>query len=240
MRARQILPWSLVGLFVPIFFIVGNLLLDRGSVGLGWENVMIVLWPSSFLLMALHGESFTGSVLLIYTIAVGTNVIIYSVVGAIADSLRASHFETRATGNVSQETFKVVAVIYPIYGLGGLFGVPLLLAFSYGPEFLRNLETSYGLNIVPVAGIVNAVASCFIGYVLWKEFPWGRFVALSYNGIWISLFLVGLVSSHIVGQPSGDPIVHTLLPALVFIGFPAWVIAHCLQRNNEKLSQAKV
>jgi hypothetical protein len=239
MRAKQIIPWALVGLFVPIFSIASNLLLDRSSVGLGWENVMIVLWPSSFLLMALHGEASTVSVLLTYAIAVGTNVIIYSIVGAIAESLRASHFEARAAGHSSQETFKVMAVIYPIYGLGGLFGVPLLLGFSYGPEFLRYLETSSGLNIIPVAGIVNAVASCFIGYVLWKEFPCGRFVTLSYNGIWISLFLVGLVSSYIVGPPSGDPVLLALLPALVFIGFPAWVIAHCLQRNNEKFTQTK-
>jgi hypothetical protein len=238
MRAKQIIPWSLVGLFVPIIFIVSNLLLDRGSVGLGWENVMIVLWPSSFMFMALHGEASAVSVLLIYTVAVGTNVIIYSIVGTIAESLRMFHSKARTEGRESQKTFKVIAAIYPVYGLGGVFGVPLLFAFSYGPEFLRRLETSYGLNIVPVAGIVNAVVSCFIGYVLWKEFSWGRFVALSYNGIWISLFLVGLVYSHIVGQPSGDPILLALLPALVFIGFPAWVIAHCLQKNNKKPVQA--
>jgi hypothetical protein len=50
-------------------------------------RLMLVLWPTSFGLMALHRGSTTSDVILVYTALILANAVLYSVVGTIVAAL---------------------------------------------------------------------------------------------------------------------------------------------------------
>jgi energy-converting hydrogenase Eha subunit G len=47
------------------------------------SGLMLVLWPASFGLMAVHPGSTTSSVILVYTILILVNAVLYGVVGTV-------------------------------------------------------------------------------------------------------------------------------------------------------------
>jgi hypothetical protein len=48
---------------------------------------MTVLWPPSFGLMAIHAGSTTSDVILVYTILILLNAVLYGVIGAVVAAL---------------------------------------------------------------------------------------------------------------------------------------------------------
>jgi hypothetical protein len=51
------------------------------------SGMMLVLWPASFLLMALHGGSSRNDVMLMYMVLILVNAILYGLVGLAAGAL---------------------------------------------------------------------------------------------------------------------------------------------------------
>jgi hypothetical protein len=51
------------------------------------SGMMLVLWPASFLLMALHSGSSRNDVILVYTVLILVNALLYGLVGLAAGVL---------------------------------------------------------------------------------------------------------------------------------------------------------
>ena len=50
-------------------------------------SLMTVLWPASFGLMAIHAGSTTSDIILVYTILILVNAVLYGVIGAVIAAL---------------------------------------------------------------------------------------------------------------------------------------------------------
>lgn len=79
---RFVMYWALAGLLVPVaILIIALYLWDIFD----WEYSVVTLWPSSIMLMALDtlDQPPWWWVIVVVGIAVGTNVVLYSIVGAV-------------------------------------------------------------------------------------------------------------------------------------------------------------
>ena len=79
-----------IGLLVCLLLITiwkaGNALgLDH--IGEAVSGMMLVLWPASLLLMALHAGSSTSDVIFVYTVLILVNAILYGLVGLATGAL---------------------------------------------------------------------------------------------------------------------------------------------------------
>lgn len=80
---RALRWWALAGLLVPVaIYIIGFIEVFTGRLIMS-DYVMLILWPSSFPLMAIR-EQFTVFGFLAVAISLLINVALYSAVGAIA------------------------------------------------------------------------------------------------------------------------------------------------------------
>lgn len=84
--SRFVMYWALAGLLIPVaILIIARYLWDIFE----WPYPVVTLWPSSIMLMALdtlNHPPWWWSIVVI-GISVGTNVILYSTVGAVLWSL---------------------------------------------------------------------------------------------------------------------------------------------------------
>jgi hypothetical protein len=70
--------WGLLGLLVPAVLLLRWKLFDSG-----FGQFEATLWPSSIMTMVLEGSVKMWDILVVYTIALVANIILYSVVGLL-------------------------------------------------------------------------------------------------------------------------------------------------------------
>jgi hypothetical protein len=70
--------WGLAGLVVPVVLLLRSYLFDHS-----FGEVELILWPSSFILMALEGPPERLVIVVVYAIAIAANVLLYSIVGVL-------------------------------------------------------------------------------------------------------------------------------------------------------------
>ncbi len=75
---RAIMYWALAGAFVPVAIIIVSQI--QGGV-FEWPRLAATLWPSWILMGATYEREFTAFGILVLTISITLNVILYSVVG---------------------------------------------------------------------------------------------------------------------------------------------------------------
>jgi hypothetical protein len=81
---RSAAQWAIGGLVVPLVVLLVTEL--QGGV-FAWPRVALILWPSSLMMMGIEGQK--GGIFrpLVFLVAVGINVALYSVVGALVGVL---------------------------------------------------------------------------------------------------------------------------------------------------------
>jgi len=70
--------WGLAGLVVPAVLLLRWYFFDHS-----FGEVELILWPSSFILMTLEGPPERLTIVVMYTIAIAANVLLYSIVGLL-------------------------------------------------------------------------------------------------------------------------------------------------------------
>jgi hypothetical protein len=173
------------------------------------------------------------SVILLWLVSIGTNAILYSVIGAVVLIWKSSFQKSKVTMDELSGNVKLISVIYAMYAVVGLFGIPLFLGDIYGPALINLLNDSYQVNILPVAGILNAMVCALIAYGFLKFRYWNIYLTISYNVIWLGALIVGFVLSRIVG-PSAD-IGYAFMLSVAFLIFPLSVIRFCSRSDVKKL-----
>jgi len=85
--SKFLLISSALGAFIPVLFMLLKPPIDVHLTGWGYitEKIMLVMWPSSFFLMALGGPNskFDLDAFIVVSMAVGGNVIVYAAFGAL-------------------------------------------------------------------------------------------------------------------------------------------------------------
>ena len=81
---RFVLYRALAGVLVPMAIMIMVQLENWTGEILIWklDLISLILWPSSILTMAIHGESLSSFGILVVSISVGLNVVLYSALGA--------------------------------------------------------------------------------------------------------------------------------------------------------------
>lgn len=80
---RLVLGGAIVGLVIPLCLMAVRFLSFLGTNHYVFGNAELVLWPSSFMLMATEGSHSTLSTLSIVGISVAVNIALYSALGLI-------------------------------------------------------------------------------------------------------------------------------------------------------------
>jgi hypothetical protein len=75
---KWIFWWAAAGLLVPTVLLLNWLVL-----GHGFGTTEVVLWPSSMITMALESQPNVATIVVVYAIAIATNIMLYSMVGAV-------------------------------------------------------------------------------------------------------------------------------------------------------------
>lgn len=114
----------------------------------------------------------------------------------------------------------IIGVLYLSFGVASV-GTAVYF-FVYGPPLFE------GLSFVFVAlPVFNAVASFAIAYAFYRRRWWGRYLALTFNGMYLAAWLGGFAIAQLTERPQ------LTLPALiVLIGVSALlggIILLCLQ-----------
>jgi hypothetical protein len=79
---RSIVYWALAGAAVPVVFLMMNLLRLNADI----EDLMLLLWPSSFFLMAPIWHSSIMYQVLFVSVVIAVNVVLYVGVGLVVSA----------------------------------------------------------------------------------------------------------------------------------------------------------
>ena len=106
-----------------------------------------------------------------------------------------------------------------IYGFLGMMSLPSIIFLWDVVRFNALHPDDIFLNISFLAiPIVNTTLCFLISYLVWNSRRWGRYLALSYNAIWLTAFTVG----PIVGRLTEDN-----FPALTSAAILFWSVVIC-------------
>ncbi|NOY84431.1 MAG: hypothetical protein GXO96_06360 [Nitrospirae bacterium] len=112
----------------------------------------------------------------------------------------------------------------------GVLGVLNLSIFLYWVIFGPPIESFSPKFIVVVFGapLLLASVSFMIAYSFWKLKKWGRYLAISANGIWILVVIL----TFVIGDESGQGLLEITIPvflfSLVFLALPIAIIVLCI------------
>jgi hypothetical protein len=114
----------------------------------------------------------------------------------------------------------IIGVLYLWFGVASV--ATGLYFLVYGPPLFE------GLSFVFVAlPILTAVASLAIAYAFFRRRRWGRYLALTFNGVYLALWLGGFAIAQLTERPELTlPAVIVLIGVLALLG---GIIVLCLQ-----------
>lgn len=80
---KFLLWWALAGLLVPLVFELIYWLIPTPLLSVISAAFAPFLWPSSILLVVLDGQVSILDIISVFTLSIGINIILYTVIGAI-------------------------------------------------------------------------------------------------------------------------------------------------------------
>ncbi len=106
----------------------------------------------------------------------------------------------------------IIGVLYLWLGVASI-GTALYF-FIYGPPLFEGL--SFIFVVLPV---FNAVASLAIAYAFFRRRRWGRYLALTFNGIYFAAWLGGFAIAQLTERPQVPlPAAIVLIGVLALLG----------------------
>lgn len=134
----------------------------------------------------------------------------------------------------SENKLKALGIIIIIFGVIGIVLLPFFLSVSYGTLFLNMIEDYHLSLLAPFCSFSNLAISLVIGSSFIKRNKLGWSVAIIYYPIWVFLYAVGFIASIKVGNSLTEFFL-VVIPFLIYIVFPVWVIFFCLRTDVKQL-----
>ena len=126
----------------------------------------------------------------------------------------------------------ILSVIGGLYGLAGLGGfVPFVTLLVYGPPITRDTVLLLFWYIFP---LLNSAVCFLLAYAFFRLRRWGRYVAIVYSGLWLTVTTLGLIYSRLIERPTA-PWTRQASVFLVVDAFLIGVIVICSTERARRL-----